>query len=152
MNAVKNACFEFGTLESWKQTGTAKAELVKGNGWGNGWGSGKPHKTGTSRFELKLGPGLDGVSQLVTGLSPNRTYTLSAWARVSDKGESVTLVASDFGGAKVESSTSSTEWVRLSVEFTTGRQARSAVIHLDKTSAGNGNAWGDNFVLPLAPK
>ena len=110
----------------------------------------KEHATGTSKFELRLGPGEDGVNQSVTGLAPNRTYTLSAWVRVSDAGESVVLGVKEFGGEGVSTASSSTEWERRSVTFTTGASGNRAVIYLAKDTVGPGHAWGDNFVLPLA--
>jgi hypothetical protein len=112
----------------------------------------KKHKTGTSRFELQLGPGKDGVSQVVTGLSPNRKYTLSAWVRVSDRKEVVVLGVKGFGGKDVAVQSSSTEWERKSVTFTTGSGANRATVYLLKKTAGKGNAWGDNFTLPLVPE
>ena len=155
MNGMKNACFEFGTLEAWTRTDSAAARLVKGNGWGTGWAMGtkdkKKHRTGTSKFELQLGPGKDGVSQVVTGLSPNRKYTLSAWVRVSDKNQIVVLGVKDFGGQGVAVESSPTEWERKSVTFTTGSGVNKATVYLLKKTAGKGNAWGDNFVLPLVP-
>ena len=151
MNIVRNACFEFGTLEGWSKTHAGSAELVKGNDWGNNWGQGPAQPTGTSKFELKLGPGRDGVSQAVSGLSPGRTYTLSAWVRVSDAAESVEVGVADYGGHEVTASTSSTEWTRLIVDFTTGADAQSATITILKASDGAGSAWGDNVTLPLAP-
>jgi len=47
----------------------------------------KQHATGTSKYELRLGPGRDGVSQTITGLFPDTSYSLSAKARISNKNE-----------------------------------------------------------------
>jgi hypothetical protein len=151
MNTVTNACFEFGTLEGWNKTHAGNAELVAGNNWGNNWGEGPAQPTGTSKLELKLGPGRDGVSQIVSGLSPGRTHTLSVWVKVSDAAESVEVGVTDYGGPDVTASSSSTEWTRLSVEFTTGPEAEGATIHILKASDGSGSAWGDNVTLPLVP-
>jgi len=150
MNMVANACFEFGTLEGWKKVGARRAGLVKGNGWGVGWGGSKKTRTGTSRWELKLGPGTDGVSQVLSGLSPKTKYTLSAWLKVSGGG-SVVLGVSGHGGPDARAESKSAGWERKSVHFTTGAGAKSAKIYVMKATRDAGNAWADNFTLPRAP-
>jgi hypothetical protein len=152
MNVIRNACFELGTLEGWQKTEALRAELVQGNGWGNPiHGSSKAHATGTSKYELRLGPGRDGVRQLVEGLSPGVTYALSAWVRVSDASEAVVLAVKPHGGAEVSVSASPTQWTRKSVEFTLGAGVTQATIHLRKATDGEGYAWCDNLTLPLRP-
>ena len=151
MNAVKNACFEFGTLESWEKTGAGNAKIVDGNGWGNNWGDSEPVPTGTSRHELLLGGGLDGVKQTVEGLNPGTEHSVSAWTHVSGPGETVELAITGHGGPEVKAVTSSKEWKRLVVRFTTGPNAESATIHLRKTSEGDGHAFCDNVGLPRMP-
>jgi len=154
MNLVKNACFEFGTLEGWTKVAAQKAKLVKGNGWGNGIAGGKQgdrHATGTSRFELQLGPGRDGVEQKIAGLAPNTKYTLSAWMRVATKGETVTLEARAHGGKAVSSKVDATAWTRTSLTFTTGPTSTQVTVSLTKTTPGSGFAWCDNLTLPATP-
>lgn len=152
MNTVRNACFEFGTLEGWHKTESSQAVLTKGNGWGNKvLGGGEACGTGTSKFELRLGPGSDGISQVVKGLSPDMTYTLSAWVRVSDENETIVLGVKKYGGAAVSVSASSKEWIRRSIDFTTGPNATEATIYLLKPTASGGYAWCDNLTLPLRP-
>ena len=151
MNLVRNACFELPALEAWTPIGAKRAQLTKGNGWGNSvYGTGKTCPTGTSKRELRLGGGVDGVSQKATGLLPNTKYDLSAWLKVSGADESVSLSAGSFGGKDRSVSTNSTTWTRKSVSFRTGPNARSAVITLKKTSPGPGKAWCDNLTLPQA--
>lgn len=152
MNTVRNACFEFGTLEGWRKTDSSKALLTEGNGWGNKvFGSGKACQTGTSKFELRLGPGADGISQTIKGLSPNTTYTLSAWLRVSDENETIVLGVKQHGTDAVSVSTSSIQWTRKSIDFTTGPKATQATIYSRKSTEGGGFAWCDNITLPLRP-
>lgn len=151
MNMVRNACFEFGNLESWETTGASKAVLVKGNGWGVNHATGEYTATGTSDRELHLGPGTDGVSQEVTGLAPGATYTLSAWMKVSDPAESVVLGVRNHGHDEVKTSCTSETWTRQSITFTTGPAATEAIIYLLKPSDSEGNAWCDNVTLFLAP-
>jgi hypothetical protein len=149
MNIVKNACFELPALESWTPIGAKKAKLTKGNGWGAKSVSGKTYPTGTSKFELRLGGGNDGVEQVVTGLHPRRRYTLSAWMRVANSGESVSLGVRGFGSKEASTATSSIAWIRKTVSFETGPSVRSVIISLKKTSPGGGYAWCDNVAIPL---
>jgi len=153
MNAVKNACFEFGTLEGWTETSPGHAALTPGNGWGNTVSSGAAEKrnrpTGTSKHELRLGP-RGGVSQQITGLIPATTYTLSAWLRVSAPEESVVLGVRGHGMPERSTASAATEWERRSIEFTTGRNSKSAEIFLARPPAAAGQAWCDNLTLPLA--
>jgi hypothetical protein len=151
MNLVRNACFELPTLEAWTPIGAKKAALTKGNGWGNSvYGSGKACPTGTSKFELRLGGGVDGVQQKVAGL-PWAEYTLSAWLKVSDAKESVSLSAAGFGVKEITVSTNSTTWVRKTISFKTGGGGSGSIrITLKKDSRGEGKAWCDNVILPQA--
>lgn len=152
MNAVKNSCFELGTLESWQKTHASHGILVKGNGWGNERGKINKHATGTSHHELQLGPRRDGVCQIIEGLSPNTNYTVSTWARVSNPNESIVLGVKNHGNTEQRASLSTEAWTRMSVIFKTGPQSHRATIYLLKASNGNGFAWCDNLTLPLTPK
>lgn len=149
MNTVKNACFEFGTLEGWDRSGVTNATLVDGNGWGNKFGRGKACRTGTSKFELRLGPGEDGVTQVISGLAPSVKHTVSAWLKVSDTNEVVSLQVTRAGARIAEVCSSDTEWTRKSLEFTVDPASAAVVIGLVKKSAGPGHAWCDNVTLPL---
>ena len=147
MNLVKNACFEFGTLEGWTPKLSARAELVRGNDWGNDWGKANLHATGTSKFELKLGPGKGGVEQIIKGLSPNTEYQLSAWMRTSDEKQTASI---GIKGGEIAVS-SSTKWTRKSVTFTTGPTATEVTIFLWRKSGEDGSVWFDNVTLPMTP-
>ena len=153
MNLLRNSAFETGTLEGWQPTHAGTATLIKGNGWGNNWGTDKgPEPTGTSKHELRLGPGRDGVEQEVIGLTPNTTYTLSAWLKVSDVAEAVILGVRDHGGdEEAHMSVSELIWTRRSLDFTTGPTHTKATIFLFKMTDLPGHAWCDNCALPLTP-
>lgn len=152
MNLVRNACFETGTLEGWATTDSGRAQITPGNGWGNGFAaSSVVEPTGTSSHELRLGGGVDGVAQHITGLRPNTPYTLSAWVKVSSEDESVCVGVRDAGGPEVAVSTSQTRWTRLVLEFRTGPRATGATVFLRKTTPGPGYAWCDNVGLPRTP-
>lgn len=150
MNKVHNAAFELGTLEGWRIL-DGRAELVDGNDWGNEWGTIPATPTGTSRFVLRLGPEASEVSQQIDGLSPNTSYTLSAWTCVADAGQAVTLGVRDFEGPTAQSSSSSAEWVRQEINFTTGPEATSAILFIQQPTSSAGFVWCDNIILPNTP-
>jgi hypothetical protein len=143
MNVLHNAAFEFGSLEGWKRRGAEHAKLVTGNGWGNGWGREATQPTGTSKYELRLGPGEDAIAQTVSGLSPNTRHQLSAWVRAAS-GETVIL---SIAGKQAVSRAQ--QWTRLSLDFLAGPDGR-AICEVRK-SAGPGYVWCDNLTLPLVP-
>ncbi len=153
MNGLRNSCFENGT-EDWTKTGVAAARTVPGNGWGNGWGQGEPEPTGTCKAELELGPGDDGVEQVVTGLFPDTCYTLSGWLKATVQGETAVLGVRGYGEGLPEklASTGSTVWTRLTVEFRTGPASSAAVVFVRQASAGPGCIRADNLGLPRVPR
>ncbi len=150
MNVVRNACFEFGSLEGWETTDAGQATLTKGNGWGNEHVGGQGfHQTGTSKFELRLGKDRDGVKQVIRGLSPHTDYTLSAWLRVSDAKETILLGVRGHGASEQRAESASTEWERKTIDFRTGPDATEAMVFIQKTTAEGGYGWADNLTLPL---
>ncbi len=151
MNTIENACFEYGTLEAWQKTDAKHATLVGGNGWGNKVVGGETHATGTSRHELRLGPGPDGIRQVIKGLSPDTTYTVSAWLRVADEDTAIALGVKDSGGPDMSVTANNRAWVRKCVEFTTGPKVTEATVYLRIPSDRGRHAWGDNLTLPLCP-
>jgi hypothetical protein len=151
MNTIENACFEYGTLEGWQKTDAKRATLVGGNGWGNKVAGDGEHATGTSRYELRLGPGPDGIRQVIKGLSPHTTYTVSAWLWVSTEETAITLGVKASDGPDVSVTANDRAWVRKGVDFTTGPKGTEATVYLRIASAQGGHAWGDNLTLPLRP-
>lgn len=149
-NRIYNACFETGTLEGWQTTGVGRARLTEGNGWGYNSETREVEPTGTSKYELRLGGGIDGVEQRVERLEPNTTYRVSAWMRVSDPSESVRMGVHLPDGGEQTKHTSSTEWTRTTLEFSTGSETSDVTVFLEKTSPGPGLAWCDNVgLLPV---
>ena len=153
MNMVRNACFELDTLEHWTKTGPGQATLVKGNGWGvtTFGGNKETHATGTSKRELRL-TGPAGVEQAVEDLHAATNYTLSAWLRVSDAKESVTLGVRAHGPQPATATSNSTKWVRKTIPFRTGPSTTGCVIFITKPTPGPAHAGADNVALPLSPK
>ncbi len=150
MNVVRNSCFEYG-LEQWRKTGAGSVKIVSGNGWGNGGGRGAAVPTATGKGELELSGGKCGADQLITGLIPNTQHTLSGWVRTSSPAESVAIGIRNSDGIEIRVETNSTDWVRLSVEFTSGSLDSGTMISVAKTSGGPGFVRVDNLGLPKKP-
>lgn len=78
------------------------------------------------------------LSQNVTGLQPNTTYTITAWAQVNWSGESGVMGVRNHGQAERSQTIANTsgkgEWVRQSMSFTTGSTSTSAQIFFSKSS------------------
>lgn len=86
-----------------------------------------------------------GVFQVVSGLTPNTTYTFSGFAK-SAGGEPVYVGAKNFGGTEVSTPVTTNRWKQASVTFTTGPSATSALLYFYKNS-GSAQAWVDGAVL-----
>ncbi|MFD0677997.1 MULTISPECIES: polysaccharide lyase family 7 protein [unclassified Paenibacillus] len=96
------------------------------------------------------------ISQTISGLSTNTTYTLSAWIL----GQGL-IGANTFGGSEVTIGGNSSAWTSISVSFTTGSSNTSAIIFArgttstdvrfdDFTITGGGGSGGDTQA-PTAP-
>ncbi|MCR8630971.1 polysaccharide lyase family 7 protein [Paenibacillus radicis (ex Xue et al. 2023)] len=96
------------------------------------------------------------ISQTISGLSTNTTYTLSAWIL----GQGL-IGANTFGGSEVTIGGNSSAWTSISVSFTTGSSNTSAIIFArgttstdvrfdDFTITGGGGSSGDTQ-SPTAP-
>jgi len=97
-------------------------------------------KTGTGA--IKLVTTSYSAAQTVSGLTPNTSYTLSAWLKTSSK-----IGVKDFGGTTVESVTvTGGTYTKYSITFTTGASNTSAVIYA-KGAGSNGNGLADDFTL-----
>lgn len=87
------------------------------------------------------------IGQIVTGLSPNTTYSCSGWVRVTTAGQRAYLIAQDFGGSALNTSTASITYSNLVLTFTTGPTNTSAQIELYQSGANP--AFCDDFVLSV---
>lgn len=83
------------------------------------------------------------LEQVITGLSPNTTYTFGGFGRVSAAGQSVMFGAKNYGGAAVNAQVTSTTYTNTSVTFTTGANNSSVTVYMYKPVAGT--AYGDDF-------
>jgi len=149
-NAVYNGAFELGTTEGWDISGSGKALIGEGNGWGNSFGRGEVEKTGTSNHELKL-TGKVRVEQVIENLHPNTGYKLSAWLKVTDRNSPVILGIQGHGHPESVVRCSDEAWERQTLEFTTGPGSSSVTVFFAQTSV-TGTAFADNVGLPRSPR
>ncbi|MBP3962605.1 fibronectin type III domain-containing protein [Paenibacillus lignilyticus] len=133
-NLLANSDFENG-LNSWTKTNaqTAVTESSSFSGWSR----------------VKLGTSADGVQQVITGLSPNTTYTLSGWGSVGASGTTVRLGINSYGGSDQYVTFDTTSQTRKSLNFTTGAANTSATIYYLRPAGGSANAYGDAFGVTL---
>ena len=127
---LSNPGFETGDLSSWSVEGAASVVSTvayDGRNAATFTGAGK------------------GVYQVVSGLTPNTTYTFTGFAK-SAAGEPVYIGAKNFGGTEVSTPVTTGHWKQTSVTFTTGSSATSALLYFYKNS-GTAQAWVDGAVL-----
>jgi len=84
-------------------------------------------------YAITVNTGND-ISQTVTGLKPNTTYTYTGWLK-SGSGGQCSIYAKNHGGSEVTVSTTNTTYNQVSLEFTTGPNNTSALIGFRKTSS-----------------
>jgi hypothetical protein len=109
--------------------------------------------SGTRAVQLTYAaPWGSGVEQVITGLLPNTTYALSAWARL-DTGATDAIVPGvkeyDSAGNQVSVLVTSTAYTQVAMQFTTGASSTSARIYCWRGS-GSGNAYCDDFAVIAA--
>jgi len=128
---LQNPGFETGTLSPWTS-------------WGNNSVITSGQRSGSRGIMAWWN---STVEQVVTGLTPNTTYTFGGWAKVDAAGISARLSVKDHGGVQVYSPnfTSTSAFTQSSVTFTTGSSSTSARVIFHAPS--NGGAWADDFTL-----
>jgi beta-glucanase (GH16 family) len=87
-----------------------------------------------------------GVNQTITGLLPNTTYILTAWLKSSNN-LPVSLGVKKYGGNELVVQTSSSSYVQLSIQFTTGPVTTTAVIYGYNPAGTNTIMSVDDMVL-----
>ncbi|MCU0749224.1 MAG: family 16 glycosylhydrolase [Akkermansiaceae bacterium] len=90
-----------------------------------------------------------GVEQEIAGLNPSTAYRLSAWTTNGNAG--LTFGVKNHGGSQVMSTTSSNNWARATVNFTTGSASTTATVFAFRSSSAQ-TSYADSFFLhqPLA--
>ena len=124
---IQDPGFETGSLSPWDSWGGPVAVVTTNQRSGN--------------YCVQVN-GTGSVRQVITGLSPNTTYTLSAWGKVSDGGV-VKIGVKEYGGEKIWVSITSTSYVKRSLSFKTGSTNTTAKILFYQP--GGGTSWGDDF-------
>ena len=97
-------------------------------------------------YAVRTGASYAGVDQVVTGLSPNTSYTLRAWVKNASSGNTTYLGVKSFGGTETNENTTSTGYQELTVTFTTGASNTTADIYIWK-NGGSAYAYADDFTL-----
>ncbi|NLM35002.1 MAG: hypothetical protein GX206_06135 [Clostridiales bacterium] len=85
------------------------------------------------------------IEQIVTGLQPNTSYILTAKVKSQFKKQYVILGVKDFGGTDLNTSANSTEYIKLTLIFRTGKENESAKIYIK--SLNNGYCYVDDISL-----
>ena len=134
VNFVGNPGFESGSLSSWCNvagiTYCANASITSDPLSGN--------------YAAQVGGAGSDLEQVINGLSPNTTYTLTAWGKVAVAGDQLYIGVKDFGGTETSQIVTVTSYTQAIVTFTTGASSTSAKIYLYKGS-GSGNGYGDDY-------
>lgn len=145
-NRIQNAAFYNARIEPWEVVGE-HVTVVKD--FHSQWVTdGKAMMGG---YSARLGPGHNALRQTVKGLKPNTTYELMAMFRVP-QGERAHLRVSRFGREEKRSQPvveGAPEWTRRKLKFTTGPKNSSAIVWLERASAGTGEVYVDDPGLQL---
>lgn len=83
------------------------------------------------------------LEQVISGLSPNTTYTFGGYGKVSAAGQSVMFGAKNYGGVAQNVQITNTSYQNASVTFTTGPSNSSVTVYMYKPVSGT--AYGDDF-------
>ncbi|HEY0827776.1 MAG TPA: carbohydrate binding domain-containing protein, partial [Bacilli bacterium] len=118
-------------------------------GW-TGWGSWSVVNSNAYSGSISAQvPPNAAAEQVVTGLQPNRTYTLKAWVKTANSTNTAYLGVKEYDlfktGEDTNVSTNSTAYRQLSVNFKTGIYDTSARIYLYVPGSASGYTYGDSF-------
>ncbi len=131
-NAVINGAFASGTT-----------------GW-NWWGVPSLMADGGNTV-VKLNPG-DGIYQIITGLKPNTSYTLSAWMRGTNAAQGMALSVSSFGGtvSSLTITPTGTTYAPRYLTFTTGPTTTSIAFDVSNWVGNTQTVYAYNVSLRQA--
>ncbi len=141
MNRISNGSFEQGSSVPWIKTGAQTATVIYSTAWNYSLSSAK-----AQLYHLRLGGGVDGVKQTVSGLSPNTSYTFSVWLK-ADEGEVIQAGVMDYGDNTVIKDVYDNLYTQVIIDFTTGENNTEATVFINKTSTSSGYAYADNAGL-----
>ncbi|GCE21970.1 carbohydrate binding domain-containing protein [Dictyobacter kobayashii] len=134
-NRVSNPGFESGSFSSWTNYGSSSVVATNAH-------------SGTYAAQLGTSSAIEGTEQVINGLSPNTTYTLTGWAKVTNPGDTIYIGVKGFdsNGTENKQGITSTTYTQATVSFTTGPNSTSATIYLFMFSA-SAPGYGDDFVV-----
>lgn len=122
-------------------------EDAAGTGW-NRYGGAALTSTGqrSGGRALRIA-GYGGAEQTITGLSPNTTYTLGGYARVTQAGVSARIGVKNHGNAERYATITNTPYTRTSLTFRTGPAATQATVYGFKPTATADGYFDDLYVF-----
>lgn len=126
-NLVTNGDFETGDSTGWYAIGNASVV------------TGEAH-SGTYAAKVQTGCSYE---QSIT-VQPNTKYVLVGWAKSESTDSVMTLGVREYGGTQTFSTTVSSSYEKLTVTFTTGANATSAIIFGYRQNAGSGAGFFDD--------
>jgi len=129
---VHNRGFESGGLSPWSVTGNSV--IVNHD-----------QRSGQYAGQVNGASGNGGIRQTIDNLLPNTTYSFGGWGKVANTGESMGIGVTDYGGAQIAYSVTSTDYANVSFTFTTGATNTSARIFVWKGTGGFG--YIDDFTV-----
>lgn len=135
-NLIANPGFESGALNPWA--------LVTGNG-----GPTQARKY-AGAWAGYVGSSTGRLEQVVSGLSPNTSYTLCGWYTLESIASTVQFGVKNYGGAQqtqTVTTSASFVWVQLSLSFTTGAGNTSAIVFFEQPTVGGNYGYSDNWWL-----
>ncbi len=120
---------------------------TSGTGW-NRYGGAQVVSSGQrsgSRALLINGSG--GAEQVITGLSPNTTYTLGGYARVTSAGVPADIGVKNYGGSQLTATITGTSYTRGTVTFTTGPATTQATVFAYKPTTAAAGYFDDYYIF-----
>jgi len=141
-NQIQDGSFESGTLAG--RTVSGSVSLLNADSWVD-------TRVRTGNYGLQFGLGTSEVSQVVTGLKPNRRYKFYAGTQTGDTYATVKLGVRNYGNPAVEvvaPVTGTGNWIMNSGTFFTNSTGTSAQIYLNVTSVtGTLPVYADDFAV-----
>jgi beta-glucanase (GH16 family) len=119
-----------------------------GTGWGLfGSASVVNFNQHSGSYAMRMNGPSGGAEQVITGLSPNTTYVLGGWERVSYPTIQARIGVKDYGGPEEWSATSNTGYTLGTVTFTTGPASTQATVYCYKPDPSNAADFDDLYVF-----
>jgi hypothetical protein len=143
MNRIVNSCFEWSTVTPW----TVSGPDVELNDESVNQGVPLTQTSMGGKRSLRLGAGVNRVEQALTNLLPNAIYEFRGRLRADvDESAVIGVMGSGFGdGVSATVSGNAPNWSDTRIRFATGADSTTGTIYAEKTSAGTGNVYVDDF-------